>query len=86
MLKSIVLPLLAILLLNPVSISAGLNEVEKKTYEELAKDLTELNELVVKLQQALEKLTPEEKRQWCKNLHEKMEKNPPPIPIQLNCD
>ena len=86
MLKSIVWPLLAILLLNPVSVSAGLNEAEKKTYEELEKDLAELNELIVKLQQVLEKMTPEERRQWCKNLQEKMEKNLPPIAIQLNCD
>ena len=86
MLKGIIWLFLAVLLLNPIQVLAEPSDAEKKTFEELAKDLDELNKAVIQLQKQLERMTPEERKQWCKDMKEKMEKSPPPIPIQFNCD
>jgi len=57
-----------------------------KELEEFTKELAEWNELAIQLQRQLEKMTPEERKQWCKDTQEKMEKSLSPIPILFNCN
>lgn len=84
--RRIAIPLLLFVFLAPAIIFANLGQKEKETLiKELPKDLAELNKLVIQFREQLEKMTPEERKQWCKDMQEKTEKSPPPIPIQFNC-
>lgn len=88
MLKRIVILLLAaIFVINPILVSAEPTKEEKEAaMKELAKDLAEFHELIILWQRSMEKLTPEERKQWCIHMQEEMKKNPPPIPLLFNCD
>lgn len=85
--RRVAIPLLLFVFLTPVIVFAEPSPEEKEAIiKELPKDLAELNELVIPFQQWLGKLTPEERKQLCKNMQKKMEKSPPSIPIQFNCN
>lgn len=86
MLKRLIAFFLAVTIISPVPVFSQQTDDKRKTFEELAKDLAEFNKLVIQFQKELEKMTPEERKQWCINMQGKMMENPPPILIQLNCE
>lgn len=88
MIKFIGLLLVAVFLASSSVLAEPNSEEIEALSKELAKDLNALNEVFIIWQQILEKMSPEEIKQWGENDKEKIEKAMPTpmIMIKFDCD
>ena len=83
--KIVLLTVIVIMLVGPV-VSFSQSESNEGDIESLVTALAQLQTLVNQLTEQMKKMTPEEREKFCRDLQTEAIKNPPAVPVQINCN